>query len=160
MYGAVHEAGLSPPPSHTAAQPCTPTSTSPTCGAGWECAHRPTGEHIPIKSVFNKKLSRDSFVMCCGGHKLAGEGLSDVLWCARVPLALTQHTLDGNATRNTTRLLCSTRPGYTPISSPDSSGHTPVAHFPPPSPLLPPSPLPLARSLWLCCPGSLKAPLV
>jgi hypothetical protein len=76
------------------------------------------------------------------------------------PLPVLVLHLDGNATRNTTRLLCSTRPGYTPISSPDSSGHTPVAHFPPPSPLLPPSPLPLARSLWLCCPGSLKAPLV
>ena len=65
-------------------------------------------------------------------------------------LVLVPHVvLDGNATRNTTRLLCSTRPGYTPISSPDLSGHTPVPHFPPPSPLLPPSPLPPPRSVAL-----------
>ena len=66
---------------------------------------------------------------------------------APLPVLVPHVGLDGNATRNTTRLLSSTRPGYTPISSPDSSGHTPVAHFPSPSPLLPPSPLPLARSL-------------
>jgi hypothetical protein len=65
-------------------------------------------------------------------------------------LVLVPHVaLDGHATRNTTPLLSSTRPGYTPISSPDSSGHPPVAHLPPPSPLLPSSPLPPPRSVAL-----------
>ena len=57
-------AGLSPPPPPTTAQPCTPTSTSPACGAGWKC----NSQYYSVIVQYEARLHADKLARLVRSH--------------------------------------------------------------------------------------------